>query len=237
MVTATEVLGELQGHSSVTRMLLDWGLEDEHITGSLADRANALAKLALRKPETTTPNGVAIWDAIVELAASLWQERLERHEKSVAYDDQPLDPPPAVAKFLRALARDGFTVSAEGIRRMLPEEVNLPQAQDEVDALLEDHGFKTAKGHLDQARNAHGRGEWASANAQLRTFMDSLLDDIAARLDPARAANAATGQPMGDATGSERDGVLSIDVRREGHGSSEQFSSRPFPRHSGTEFA
>ena len=139
-------------------------------------------------------DGVLLWDAIVEKAAALWQERIERHAQS-SYDDTPLDPPEAVEKFLRALARDGFTVTECGIRRMLPEDVNLPAAQDDVDALLEQHGFKTAKGHLDQARSAHGRGEWASANAQLRTFVDSLLDDIAARLDPARAATTPTGQP------------------------------------------
>jgi hypothetical protein len=78
---------------------------------------------------------------------------------------------------------------------MLPEVVDLPDAQDEVDALLEQHRFTTAKGHLDQARSAHGRGEWAGANAQIRTFMDSLFDEIAERLDPARATRAGTGQP------------------------------------------
>jgi hypothetical protein len=194
MVTATEVLGELQGHKHVDRMFLDWGLEEENIDGSLADRANALAKFAFKRPEKKTVDGVLLWNAIVEKAAALWQERLERHAQT-RYDDTLLNPPEAVEKFLRALARDGFTVSADGIRRMLPEDVNLPAAQDEVDALLEQHGFKTARGHLDQARNAHGRGEWASANAQLRTFMDSLLDEIAERLDVARASKAATGQP------------------------------------------
>jgi hypothetical protein len=35
---------------------------------------------------------------------------------------------------------------------------------------------------------AHGRGEWASANAQLRAFFQGLLDEVAVRIDPASAS-------------------------------------------------
>jgi len=48
--------------------------------------------------------------------------------------------------------------------------------------------METAKGHLNQAIDNHDRGQYASANAQLRSFMEELFDRIAEHLEPARAA-------------------------------------------------
>ena len=42
----------------------------------------------------------------------------------------------------------------------------------------------TPKGHLDQGLRTHSDGSWAAANGQLRTFSESLIDEIALRLDP-----------------------------------------------------
>ena len=89
---------------------------------------------------------------------------------------------------MRALEIDGFTVSGGVLRRALPAEVALPEAQTEVERLLDKHGFATPKVHLKQALDAHGRGDWAAANAQIRTFFDALLDEVAVRLDPTAAS-------------------------------------------------
>jgi hypothetical protein len=66
--------------------------------------------------------------------------------------------------------------------------------EDEITRLLKKHDLTTPKGHLDQALDAHGRGDWAAANGQIRTFLDALLDEIAAKLDPS-SGNLASGQP------------------------------------------
>jgi hypothetical protein len=95
---------------------------------------------------------------------------------------------------LRALELNGFKASGGELRRALPVDVGLPMAQSEVDRLLEKHRFATAKGHLKEALDAHGRGSWAAANSQIRTFLDALLDEIAVKLDPT-AATAGSGQP------------------------------------------
>jgi hypothetical protein len=47
---------------------------------------------------------------------------------------------------------------------------------------------------LKEALDTHGRGSWAAANSQIRTFLDALLDEIAVKLDPT-AATAGSGQP------------------------------------------
>jgi hypothetical protein len=48
----------------------------------------------------------------------------------------------------------------------LPEAVDLPAADDEVQHLIDRSGFQIPKGHLDQALAARTRGDWAAANSQ-----------------------------------------------------------------------
>ncbi|MBB4846016.1 hypothetical protein HNP55_004570 [Paucibacter oligotrophus] len=99
------------------------------------------------------------------------------------------------ARLVRALALDGFVVewrdeapNAPVLRAALPAEVDLPAADDEVHRLLKEFAFQTALGHLDQAIEAHTRGDWAAANSQTRTFLESLFEHIAHKIDPAEAA-------------------------------------------------
>jgi hypothetical protein len=82
----------------------------------------------------------------------------------------------------RALEVDGFTVEDGQLRRTLPSVLHLPEADDEVHAILVEHHLDVSRGHLDQAISAHGRGEWAGANGQLRTFTESLFNEIAAAI-------------------------------------------------------
>jgi hypothetical protein len=48
---------------------------------------------------------------------------------------------------------------------------------------------------LDQAIQSHSLGNWAAANSQVRSFLESLFDETAYRLDP----NAPHGQNQGEA--------------------------------------
>lgn len=89
--------------------------------------------------------------------------------------------------FVRALERDGYAIENQQLRRTLPPALNLPAADDEVHVLLNRHNLTTPKGHLDQAIDNHARGNWASANGQLRTFYQSLFDEIALLIDPQNA--------------------------------------------------
>jgi len=62
---------------------------------------------------------------------------------------------------LRSIERDGFMIDGDGVlRRMLPEALDLPAADDEVHLLLSRHGLTTPLGHLTQAITAHAAGNW-----------------------------------------------------------------------------
>ena len=115
-------------------------------------------------------------------------EAVVREAVAIADEDSPWE---SQGRFERALARDGYSLTwnSEGgamLRPALPPELE-PKADDEVRHLLTNYGFATARGHLDQALNAHVRGDWAAANAQLRTFMEGLLEEIAKALRPNEA--------------------------------------------------
>jgi hypothetical protein len=103
--------------------------------------------------------------------------------------------------FLRGLARDGFVLvplanngQRASIRAALPGEIQLPATDDEVHHLLKQFGFATPLGHLDQAIDAHTRGDWAACNGQLRVFMEGLFDDIARRIDSPQASQLPTAE-------------------------------------------
>lgn len=104
--------------------------------------------------------------------------------------------------FLRGLARDGFILVSPpanscqraSIRAALPGEIQLPATDDEVHHLLKQFGFATPLGHLDQAIDAHTRGDWAACNGQLRVFMEGLLDDIARYINSPQALQLPTAE-------------------------------------------
>ena len=84
---------------------------------------------------------------------------------------------------IRSLERDGFVIEEGRLRAALPGNLDLPAADDEVHILLDRYALTTPMGHLDQAIDSHGRGNWAAANGQLRTFYESLFDEIALLVD------------------------------------------------------
>ena len=95
---------------------------------------------------------------------------------------------PSQEEFRRSLARDGFVVSWDAgecgqgsppwLRASLPVSINMPNSDDELHALLKRYGMQMATAHLDQAIDCHTRGDWAAANAQFRTFMEQLINNI-----------------------------------------------------------
>jgi hypothetical protein len=85
--------------------------------------------------------------------------------------------------FIRGLARDGYVISWENdrspkLRAALPAELELPVVDDEVHQLLKHFQFQEPLGHLAQAIEAHTRGDWAATNGQLRTFLESLFNEL-----------------------------------------------------------
>lgn len=163
------------------RVMLSLSMDSEITPGGgigngLESKANRLAKFAKENPGHQTLSGSNLADELVEQAAGLAS-------------------PVHHGAFLRALARDGFTYTDEGeIRRTLPSEADLPQAESELCSLLDEFNLATVKGHLEQAISNHSKGNWAAANSQLRTCLEGLFDEIALRIEPSKADNLPSGE-------------------------------------------
>lgn len=175
LIAAVELL---EGHSQArfNQMVLRLGLENEigsGTTDSVAKKCAILGRIVVQRSDqvlNTLDGTTTLGEAVVREAVQLLRaEPIHRRELALA----------------RGLARDGYVVSFGDygrdptLRAALPDEVQLPETDDEVHQLLKFFQFTTPLGHLDQAVEAHTRGDWAACNSQLRTFLESLFDDIA----------------------------------------------------------
>lgn len=82
------------------------------------------------------------------------------------------------------LKQDGLIIKGNEIRSLLPEELQAAQVETELVRLLRKYNFAISEGHLNQAIQNHTVSNWAGANSQFRTFIESLLMEISRRLSP-----------------------------------------------------
>jgi hypothetical protein len=183
LIAAATIIELRMNNNQFDRYMLELGCDTPLTTGgTLPTKINGLIRHAIGNPEAITPEGQNLWDALVMRAADF----------EVPGQWSGVRDHPDVQKLVRTLARDGFVLEQDGLRRTLPEAVDLPAADDEVHRRLTELGLITPLGHLEQAITNHTNGAWAAANAQLRTFVEALLDEIARRLDRAGAGAQAT---------------------------------------------
>ena len=185
IVAANELLGEMLTQAKFDQLVVRLGLDDEIPLGpakSVSAKSALLASIVNQRATqlVSTLNGpMTLAEAAVREAVGATVPQSENA---------------AQESLLRGLALDGYVVSwNEGtrtplLRAALPGAVDLPAADDEVHQLLKQFGFIVPLGHLDQAIDAHTRGDWAAANSQIRTFLEGLLSAIASHIDPQKAA-------------------------------------------------
>ncbi len=191
IVAAAEVISSFQSHSAMEVLEVQWGIEGRCRSSSKSARLADLARIACKEEikVLTEAGRVDLSRALVETAISAPQ-----HSRGSA----------TWRKLVAGLRFDGFEIRRVQIEadsddhwqrgqagtsfllvRMLPSnvpELDFRKAESEVVLLLDRHGFAVAKGHLEQAVSAFSRGEWSSANGELRNFCESYLNEVAASL-------------------------------------------------------
>ncbi len=172
---------QAQFNQVVTRLGLDAEISAD-ASVSVAKKSDMLARIVAQRGQAT----IDTLDGVMTLAEAVVREAVRL--ANMDSDDE------LQALLERGLARDGYVVTFgeygrnPSLRAALPDEVALPEADDEVHGLLKAFGYSEPLGHLDQAIEAHTRGDWAACNGQLRTFMESLLDHLARSVAPDAAA-------------------------------------------------
>lgn len=191
IVAAAEVAADFNSHSDMEVLEVQWGIDGRCSASSKSARVASWAKLACDEELTVmTENGrVSLERALVETAIAAPEARRD----SVSWK-----------RLVAGLRFDGFEVMETEISvisrfswdgeatkkvltlvRMLPKDIpglDFREAESEVVILLDRSGFTVARGHLKQAVSAFQRGEWSSANGELRNFYESYLNEIAVGL-------------------------------------------------------
>lgn len=188
VVAATEVISAFNSHSDMEVLEVQWGLVGRCSSSSKSARVASLARIATEEaPHVMTENGsVTLGRALIETAikAPKHHHQTDPWKKLVAglrFDGFEVVVAEVEAVPAYSWAQGGAQVTVTLIR-MLPEDipgVDFREAESEVVTLLDRSGFNVAKGHLNHALSAFQRGEWSSANGELRNFYESYLNEIA----------------------------------------------------------
>jgi len=151
-----------QTYDQLDKFSLEFELE-EIITGRyVKEKSTSIAKYLISNPEATGPNDSVLAIEIIEYIVDKFNDYESISEK---YSD-----------LANSLDRDGFEFTDDGIRRKLPSELPVVEQENQLIVLVNKLEFDTAKGHYEQAIAAHARGEWAAANAQLRSFVEEFFN-------------------------------------------------------------
>ncbi|HYT43546.1 MAG TPA: hypothetical protein VEP90_14505, partial [Methylomirabilota bacterium] len=150
------------GRAEVERFLLRFNLDNEvPDTGDFrpGPRITALLNYLYTHENEKGPLGANLVYEIIEYVTERQTKRYRNNPKLLRLES-----------YLKQL--DGYRINNDGrLEPILPESMHLAEKNDELRFLLDKFGFSTAKGHLNQATSSFTRGEWASANGQIRTFV------------------------------------------------------------------
>jgi hypothetical protein len=186
VIAAIELMGQMT-QAQFTRLLLKWRADLLGRVGgkelSLAERLNMLIVVLDQNPDLKTDSNDCLADELVDfVAASFLGPELAGGSLSLIQEE-----------FRRGLELDGFRITDGAIRHQFPSELRTADRADEISQLLSQYTLVMPQGHLQQALDAHRRGDWAAANGQVRSFIEGLLDELAVKIDPS-AASLPTGE-------------------------------------------
>ena len=191
LVAAAEVVSDFMSHSDMDVREVHWNISGRCRSSSKSARVADWAHIACEEEiEVLTERGrVPLSRALVELAISApehWRSSAawKRLIAGLRFDGFEVRTTPA-ATGPSAPWDPGHTEAASELVRMLPPDIpglDFQEAENEVMSLLDRHGFTVASGHLTRAVSAFSRGEWSSANGELRNFYEGYLNEISTRL-------------------------------------------------------
>ncbi|MBW0159685.1 hypothetical protein [Sedimentimonas flavescens] len=192
VVAAVQVVASYHSHAGMEVHEVQWDIHHLVVgSSSKTSRISTWSKVALESnPQVMTEGGMM---------------SLQRAILNLAKDAPPaMRAEPEWKRFIAGLRFDGFEVvemempsgetslfgeprtkKVAEIRRMLPTSVprlDFREAESELVSILDQVGFAVPRGHLNQATTNFSLGNWAAANAQFRTFFESLVEETARTL-------------------------------------------------------
>ncbi|MEH7608291.1 hypothetical protein, partial [Priestia megaterium] len=166
--------------SFLDNFVLKYGIEDKAIGTSKQHRINSICRylLADENQENDT-----IKTLTFDMVKDIIENELSIIENDIIYSSRRESPKQyheRYPKLISLLRKDGYTIENNELKHQFPQQIAIQE--NEVYTLLKKYNFLTPLGHLNQAIENHTNNRWAAANGQLRPYVESLLDEMAAKI-------------------------------------------------------
>jgi len=154
---------KFQTNDEVDRFALEFCLEDIISGKYLKEKVTSIAGYFIANPDEIGPNGASLLFEVLEHLIKKYPDFETFAESNFG--------------LINSLDRDGYEITESGnVRKKLPNELPVVEQENQLIFLLDKYDFDTAIGHYENAVSSHARGEWAAANAQLRTFVEEFFN-------------------------------------------------------------
>ncbi|MFP3524551.1 hypothetical protein SB912_18720 [Pantoea sp. SIMBA_072] len=131
---------------------------------SIAKKEISLVSFLIKNKDRKGPDNASLIVEIIEYVIKKEARNYSRHSN--------------MENLNNTLKKDGYELTDVSVRKVLPDEVPISCTENRLIEILKKYGFSTAVGHYNQAIASHGRGDWAAANSQLRTFVEDFFDQV-----------------------------------------------------------
>ncbi|WP_456311511.1 hypothetical protein [Serratia proteamaculans] len=162
--------------------LIHFGLPEGIGGDSIAKKENSLVNFLIKNKDIKGPENANLAIELIEC--------IIKKEPRGYFKNNNLE------NLNNALKKDGYQLSDSSVRKVLPEEIPVAKTENRLVEILNKYGFSNAVGHYNQAIASHGRGDWAAANAQLRTFVEDFFNEV--HLKIRAGSGSATNQKRGE---------------------------------------
>lgn len=184
-ITYTAALIAVRTVAGINMLLYEHGLDTSHYGGSKMHRLFQLFKELRESGDAQDKCRLAdVLCALIPLAVSDLEQRLQQHGFSTLDEPETVHTdrgPISLEQFRSVLRADGYEVQDGKLVPAPSSSVDFAAEKGKLEVALETLGFTLALNHLDQAVDNIGLGHWEAANAQIRSFLENVFDEIAAR--------------------------------------------------------
>jgi hypothetical protein len=191
VVAACGVMASVYSHGDLSFYETEWGISGRTSQSSKSQRAADIARIATMEDlQVMTIGGrTSLARAIIEMAIDVpeLQRKGRDWERLIAglrFDGFEVFETRTPIPGRESYHSNNMTIE-RSLRRIYPGDIpalDFREAESEIVGLLRRRHLTASLGHLEQALHNFSQGNWPAANSQLRTFVESALYEMAARL-------------------------------------------------------
>lgn len=172
---ALQILEDISSTTDLKGFFFKYGIDNKLNTASKGTIILSAATYIVENPDLKgILGGNLSYEIVEEIINRVLNNEYQYKEETGQFVKSP--------NLKNLLLLDGYVIQDGKLVRNVNTGANAVELRDKLTLLLEKYSFTISKGHYEQATSCFARGEWASCNAQLRTYVESVFNDIARSL-------------------------------------------------------